>query len=155
MLYDIAKFLHVTGIVMLMGNITATAFWKVFADRTGNPVIIGFAQRLVTITDLSLTLWGIILTIVGGYGAAWIAGMNPFGPTWLVWSQIMFAVAGSIWLGLLVPIQIRQHRVAKTFAGGGTIPESYKRDSWNWIVWGVIGTVPLVTAVWLMIAKPY
>ncbi|OYY90727.1 MAG: hypothetical protein B7Y45_05925 [Sphingomonas sp. 28-66-16] len=155
MAYDIAKFLHITGIVMLMGNITATAFWKVFADRTGNPLIVGFAQRLVTITDWSLTFWGIILTIGGGYGALWIAGVSPFGSGWLIWSQVMFAVAGTIWLCLLVPIQIRQAKVAKTFARGGTIPEAYKRDSRNWIVWGLIGTVPLVAAVWLMVAKPY
>lgn len=155
MAYDIAKFLHITGIVMLMGNITATAFWKVFADRTGDARIIGFAQRLVTITDWSLTFWGIILTIGGGYGAAWIAGINPFGSAWLVWSQVMFVIAGMIWLVILVPIQVRQARVAKGFANGGEIPDSYRRDSLNWIIWGLIGTVPLVAAVWLMVAKPY
>ncbi len=155
MTYEIAKFLHITGIVMLMGNITATAFWKVFADRTGNPLIVGFAQRLVTITDWSLTFWGVILTIGGGYGAVWVAGIDPFGPAWLLWSQILFVVAGVIWLMLLVPIQIRQARVAKTFTGGSEIPESYRRDSRNWIIWGLIGTVPLVAAVWLMVAKPY
>ena len=155
MFYDIAKFLHITGIVMLMGNITATAFWKVFADRTGNPLIVGFAQRLVTITDLSLTLWGIILTIGGGYGAVWLAGIDPLGPRWLVWSQALFVVAGMIWLGVLVPIQVRQHRVARTFGGGGDIPEGYRRDSRHWIIWGLIGTVPLIAATWLMVAKPY
>lgn len=155
MVYDIAKFLHVTGIVMLMGNITATAFWKVFADRTGDPVVLRFAQRLVTITDLSLTLWGIILTITGGYGACWIAGINPFATPWLIWSQVMFVIAGMIWLIVLVPIQIRQARVARGFVAGGEIPDGYRRDSLAWIIWGVIGTVPLVAAVWLMIAKPY
>ena len=155
MAYDIAKFLHITGIGMLMGNITATAFWKVFADRTGDARIVGFAQRLVTITDWSLTFWGIVLTIGGGYGAAWIAGLDLFGSVWLVWSQVMFVAAGIIWLMILVPIQIRQARVAKSFAQGGEIPDSYRRDSRNWIIWGLIGTVPLVAAVWLMVAKPY
>mgnify|MGYP003388622767 FL=1 len=67
----------------------------------------------------------------------------------------MFVVAGMIWLVILVPIQVRQARVAKGFANGGEIPDSYRRDSLNWIIWGVIGTVPLVAAVWLMVAKPY
>ena len=91
----------------------------------------------------------------GGYGAAWIAGINPFGSAWLVWSQVMFVIAGMIWLVILVPIQVRQARVAKGFANGGEIPDSYRRDSLNWIIWGLIGTVPLVAAVWLMVAKPY
>nr|WP_310522723.1 DUF2269 domain-containing protein [Polymorphobacter sp.] len=155
MTYEIFKFLHITGIVMLMGNITATAMWKLFADRTGDARIIAFAQRLVTITDWSLTFWGIVLTIIGGYGALWVAGIDPFGERWLVWSQMLFVIAGLIWLGLLVPIQIRQARVAKSFAAGGAVPEGYRRDSRRWIVWGLVGTVPLVAATWLMVAKPF
>ncbi len=154
MLYDALKFLHITGIVMLMGNITATAIWKFFADRTADARIIAFAQRLVTITDWSLTFWGIILTIGGGYGALWAADISPLGEAWLVWSQALFVVAGLIWLGLLVPIQIRQARGARAFADGDEIPIAYKRDSRAWIVWGLVATVPLVGATWLMVAKP-
>ncbi len=155
MLYDIFKFLHVTGIIMLLGNITATAIWKFFADRTGDAKIIAFAQRLVTITDWSLTFWGIVLTIIGGYGAVWVAGIDPFGEGWLLWSQVLFVAAGLIWLGLLVPLQMRQARTARAFSGGGEVPESYRRDSRAWIFWGLIGTVPLVAATWLMVAKPF
>ena len=155
MAYEIAKFLHITGVVMLMGNITASAFWKVFADRTGDPRIIAFAQRLVTITDWSLTFWGVILTMGGGYGALWIAGASPFSGNWLIWSQILFIVAGLIWLGILVPIQIRQAGAARGFAKGEAITERFRRDSRRWITWGLISTVPLVAALWLMIAKPY
>lgn len=153
--YDVMKFVHITGIVMLLGNVTATAIWKFFADRTGDPRIIAFAQKLVTYTDWSLTFWGVILTMVGGYGALWVAGMGPFDAGWLVWSQLMFVAAGLIWLGLLVPIQIRQARAAKLFADGGAIPPAYVRDSRRWILWGLVSTVPLVAALWLMVAKPF
>ena len=154
-LYDLLKFLHITGIVMLMGNITATAIWKFFADRTGDARIIAFAQRLVTITDWSLTFWGIVLTTGGGYGAAYVGGLDLIGDRWLVWSQALFVVAGLIWLGLLVPIQIRQARAARRFAAGGEIPAGYRRDSRNWVIWGLVATVPLVAATWLMVAKPF
>ncbi|MFZ4689134.1 MAG: DUF2269 family protein [Polymorphobacter sp.] len=152
--YDILKFLHITGVVMLLGNITATAIWKLFADRTGDARIIAFAQKLVTYTDWSLTFWGIVLLTIGGYGATYVAGIDPFGERWLVWSQGLFVSAGLVWLGLLVPIQIRQARAAKLFAGGGEVPDSYRRDARSWILWGLIGTVPLVAATWLMVAKP-
>lgn len=154
-LYDLMKFLHITGVVMLMGNITATAIWKFFADRTGDPRIIAFAQKLVTYTDWSLTFWGIVLTMGGGYGALWAAGMGPLDAGWLIWSQVLFVVAGLIWLGLLVPIQIRQARAAKLFADSNTIPPAYRRDSRRWILWGLVSTVPLVAALWLMVAKPF
>ncbi len=155
MLYDALKFLHITGIIMLMGNITATAIWKFFADRTGDARIIGFAQRLVTITDWSLTFWGVVLTIGGGYGAAWVARIDVLGEGWLVWSQGLFLVAGLIWLAVLVPIQIRGARAARGFADGGIVTDAYRRDGRRWIIWGLVATVPLVAATWLMIAKPF
>ena len=43
---------------MLMGNITVTDIWKYFADRTQRPEILSFAQKLVTYTDWSMTVWG-------------------------------------------------------------------------------------------------
>ena len=76
---------------------TATAIWKLFSDRTRDPKIVSFAQRLITLTDWSLTFWGVVLTILGGYAAA---------------------------------------------------------ASRMWFVVGIISTVPLVAAVWMMIAKP-
>lgn len=154
MAYEICKFLHVTGIIMLLGNITATAIWKFFADRTGDPIVIAFAQKLVTYTDWSLTFWGIVLTIGGGYGAVHVAGLD-LGEGWLFWSQVLFVVAGVIWLGLLVPLQVRQARAARGFTAGGVIPESYRRQSRAWIAWGLVATVPLVAATWLMVAKPF
>jgi uncharacterized membrane protein len=154
-LYEVMKFLHITGVVMLMGNITATAIWKFFADRTDDPRIIAFAQKLVTYTDWSLTFWGVVLTMGGGYGLLWATGMGPLAAGWLIWSQLLFVAAGLIWLGLLVPIQVRQARAARQFADGAAIPDSYRRDSRRWLSWGLISTVPLVAALWLMVAKPF
>jgi uncharacterized membrane protein len=154
MLYEVLKFLHITGVVMLLGNVTATAIWKFFADRSGNPVVIAFAQRLVTLTDISLTLWGIILMVVGGYGALLVAKVSPFEGAWLVYSQACFVVSGVIWLGVLVPLQIRQARAARTFADGSAVPASYLRDCRLWTIWGLISFAPLIAATWLMTAKP-
>jgi uncharacterized membrane protein len=154
MLYEALKFIHITGVVMLLGNVTATAIWKFFADRSGNPVVIAFAQRLVTLTDISLTLWGIILMIVGGYGALLVAHISPFEGEWLVYSQVCFVVSGMIWLFVLLPLQIRQARAARAFRDGGPIPESYYSDCRLWIIWGLISFAPLVAATWLMSAKP-
>ena len=48
MLYSIFKFIHVLGVVVLLGNVTITAFWKVFADRTRNASLIAHAQYAVS-----------------------------------------------------------------------------------------------------------
>lgn len=154
MIYPVLKFLHILGVVLLVGNVTVTAVWKVFADRTHNAVVVAFGQRLVTITDWFLTGVGIALVVIGGYGMAWVGELNPFGAFWLVWAQVLFVLSGLIWAVVLIPAQIRQAREARGFEEGGEIPESYRRDASRWIWWGVVATVPLVAALWLMVVKP-
>jgi len=152
MLYDLAKFLHVTGVAMLMGNITVTAIWKFFADRDGRPEVLGFAQKLVTYTDWSMTFWGVVLIMASGYYMAISADFD-LGRGWLLWSQVLFVLAGMIWLLLIVPIQMKQARLAKAFSAGD-VGEDYRALSKRWLVWGLISTVPLVIVTWLMLAKP-
>jgi len=153
MVYEVAKFLHITGVAMLMGNITVTAIWKFFADRDGRPQVLGFAQKLVTYTDWSMTFWGVVLIMGGGYFMAASAGFA-LGEGWMLWSQIMFVLAGVIWLGLIVPIQIKQAKLARQFEADD-VGDEYRALSRMWLVWGLIATIPLVIATWLMVAKPF
>jgi uncharacterized membrane protein len=152
--FNIFKFVHLLGVILLVGNITVTAVWKVFADRTRDAPIVAFGQRLVTGTDFGLTVPGIVLTMVGGYGAMIEAQYDFPGPFWLLWSQISFVAAGLVWLGVLIPIQVIQARMAREFADAADVPEPYRRLARLWLVWGLIGTVPLVSALYLMIFKP-
>ncbi len=154
MTYEAAKFIHVMGVVMLLGNVTATAIWKLFADRTGDPKIVSFAQRLITLTDWSLTFWGVVLTIWGGYAAAAIGGLYLFSDRWLVIGQLLFVLSGALWLGILVPLQLRMARMSRQFENGAPIPPAYVAASRTWFIVGIISTVPLLAAVWVMIAKP-
>ncbi|MBR2536668.1 MAG: DUF2269 domain-containing protein [Hyphomicrobium sp.] len=153
MLYSVLKFLHVAGVVLLIGNVTITAFWKVYSDRSNDPRIVANAQRAVIAADWLFTFPAITLIIVGGYGMALIANMDLFADPWLVWGQVLFLISGALWLGVLVPVQIRQARAARIFEPDAPIPESYWRDGRRWLVWGIAATVPLVAATYVMIAK--
>ncbi|MEX1250053.1 MAG: DUF2269 domain-containing protein [Hyphomonas sp.] len=152
MIYDVAKFLHVTGVAMLMGNITVTAIWKFFADRDGRPEVLSYAQKMVTYTDWSMTVWGVVLIIGGGYFMA-ISAHYPLGQGWLLWSQILFVLSGLIWILAIVPIQVKQARLAKAFAKGD-VGEVYRSLSRRWLAWGLVSTFPLLVATWLMVVKP-
>ena len=154
-MYEFFKSLHILGIVLMAGNVTVTACWKVFADRTGKTQIISFAQWLVTVTDFSFTLSGGFLMVVGGYGAAYAGHLSLFATPWLALGQVMMAMAGAVWVGILIPIQIRQARWAQDFAIIGDVPEAYKKDSRTWLIWGLLSTVPLLVGLYLMVAKPY
>lgn len=154
MTYETAKFIHIIGIVILVGNVTATSIWKLFADRTGEARIVAFAQRLVTLTDWSLTFWGVVLTMGGGYAAAVIGRFDLLADGWLVMGQGLFLLSGALWLGVLVPLQMRMARMARQFATDGEVPRAYIRASRMWFVVGIASTVPLVAAAWVMVAKP-
>ena len=144
-MYALFKTVHIAGVVVLVGNVTITAYWKVLADRTSDPKLIAHAQHGVTVADWIFTLAGIVLILVGGYGAAAVAGLPLSGPAWLVVGQLLFAVSGLIWLAILIPIQIRQARMARSLIHDRASSAQYRRDSRNWLIWGILATVPLVS----------
>jgi uncharacterized membrane protein len=153
-MYALFKTVHLIGVILLVGNVTITAYWKVLADRTSDTKIVAHAQHGVTVADWLFTLAGILLLIIGGYGAAAVAGWSLTGPTWLVLGQILFAVSGLIWLVILIPIQIRQARTVRALRDDSALPAPYRRDSRIWLVWGILATVPLIAAIYVMVAKP-
>lgn len=151
-MYGAFKFIHVLGVVLLLGNVTASAVWKVFANRTRDGKVIAFAQKLVTYTDWSLTLGGVWFVVIGGYGMVYVARLNPW-EGWLLWGQGLFIGSGLIWLLKLIPLQVAQAKAAAAFSAGGAVDSEYWRLCRQWIFWGAVATVPLVIATYLMIAK--
>lgn len=146
--------MHILGVILLAGNITITAFWKVLADMSRDVKLIAFANRAVIIADWLFTLPGIVLTLVGGVSISLMGRWPLFEVSWLSWSVVWFVVAGLLWLGFLIPLQIRQHRAARLFLETGIIPDSYWRDAKSWIIIGLIATVPLLIILFLMVVKP-
>jgi len=148
------KTLHLLGVVLFLGNIVIVGWWKFMADRTGNPQIIAFAQRQVTLTDFIFTGGGSTLLLAAGWGNAALHGMDIFAIRWLSWGFWLFTISGSIWVAILIPIQIRQARMARGFANGGEIPSKYWQLGKQWMAWGTIATLlPLLNIYW-MVFKP-
>jgi uncharacterized membrane protein len=146
--------LHIFGVVLFLGNLIVTAVWKTLADRTKNPPVVAYGQRLVTITDFAFTATGAALIIVAGQVMAQDYGGVFSGPAWLTWGWSLFIASGVIWLTILIPIEVLQARLARGFRDGGLIPERYWRLSRLWATFGVIATIlPLVT-LYLMVFKP-
>ncbi len=124
------------------------------ADRTGNPVVIAFAQRQVTLTDFAFTAVGAILILAAGDTLAYSHYENTWRVPWIFWGRTLFIATGIIWLAGLVPIQFRLARLAKAFAGGGSIPPRYWALERIWIVLGTIAIVLPLVAVGIMVIKP-
>jgi uncharacterized membrane protein len=146
--------LHILGVVLFLGNIIVTALWKVLADRTKDPPVVAYAQRLVTITDICFTATGVVLIIVAGQVLADDYGGVFSGPAWLTWGWSLFIASGVIWVAVLIPIEVKQARLASEFRSAPAIPERYWRLSTLWAVFGAIATVLPLVNLYLMTVKP-
>ena len=151
--YNLLKLLHILGAVLLLGNIIVTAWWKAMADRSRDPVVLAFAQRQVTLTDIVFTAVGVLL--LGGSGYAMVfTGPWSLETPWIDWGQTLFLATGLIWVGILIPIQVAQARMARAFAGGGEIPVRYRQLSALWMGFGMVAVVLPLAAFSLMVLKP-
>ncbi|OUR88108.1 hypothetical protein A9Q92_03475 [Methylophaga sp. 42_8_T64] len=152
--YLVLKTLHIIGAVLFLGNIIVTGWWKIMANRTGNPIIIAFAQRQVTLTDFVFTAGGSTLLFGAGIANVILNNLNIMTTVWLAWGLGLFTLSGIIWAAILIPIQIKQAREAKQFTSKTVISKQYWRREMQWYIYGIIATIlPLISVV-LMVLKP-
>ena len=124
------------------------------ANKTGNPVIIAFAQRQVTLTDYVFTAGGAAILFVAGVVNAMIHEIEIMQIKWLVWGVVLFSLSGLIWVFILIPIQRKQAKASREFSIDGAIPENYWRREFWWYVFGIIAIIlPLLNLYW-MVFKP-
>ena len=151
--YQLLKSIHFLGVAIFLGNIIVTAVWKMLADKTKSPSIVAYAQRLVTITDFAFTAVGVLLILVTGRMMAVRFGdINDV--LWLSWGWRLFIASGVIWVFILIPIQIKQAKLAKDFSTKQEIPNSYWVLAKYWIVFGIIATLLPLANLYLMVVKP-
>jgi len=147
------KSIHMLGIVVFLGNIIVTGVWKYHADATQRPEVIAFAQRLVALTDWIFTLGGVILILIGGFGMVGVAGLDIATTPWLRLGLTLFGISGVIWVVILIPIQVAQARIARTFATGGEIPVRYWWLNRQWYIWSSAATVLPLLNLYVMVHK--
>ena len=156
--YNTLKIIHLFGVIIFMGNIIITGWWKTMADRTGDHRVIAFAQRQVTVTDWIFTLGGVIIVLLAAYGMVYHMNEDIMaeihGTRWLWWGFYLFVASGVIWAFILIPVQIIQARMAHKFAETGHIPARYWLYGKIWLWFGILAIIiPLANIYWMVI-KP-
>jgi len=146
------KTLHLLGVILFLGNIIVTAFWKVMADRTRELAVIRFAVRATNGADVLFTFGGIVLLAVAGHAMAASGGMLQL--PWLRWAYALFALTGLLWAGILIPVQRAQARLLYPLPREAAVPSSYWRLSVIWAVAGALATLLPLAIVVLMVIKP-
>jgi len=148
-MYALWKFVHVFGVVLLLGNAIITALWKARADRSRDPKVIAHAARTTIVADRVFTWPGVVLVAAGGYAMAARRPWPLHGLPWLDWGQGLFYLAVLLWIVVLVPAQRR----LAALADAGSLTDDYALVSRRWAMWGGIVTLLLVIVLFLMVTK--
>ena len=151
--YLVLKLVHVVAVVAFLGNISTGLFWKAIADRSGKSEIVAHTLRGIILSDRLITIPSIIVILIAGFGAASIGGWTILGTGWILWSLILFIIAGIAF----VPVSRAQRELADLAESGGpgfVASVAYRRLSHRWELWGGIALLAPLLAVVLMVLKP-
>ena len=154
--YQTLKILHLFGVIIFMGNIIITGWWKTMADRTGDARTIAFAQNQVTVTDWIFTFGGVLILLIAAFGMVYQMNSDImaeiYSTNWLWWGYHLFLISGIIWVVVLLPMQTLQARMARKFAETGDIPDRYWLYGKIWLWFGILATlIPLANIYWMVV----
>jgi uncharacterized membrane protein len=150
--YLIVKWIHIISSTLLFGTGLGSAFYLFFASRTRDPRVIAVVVKYVVIADWLFTTPTMILQPASGFYLVRLAGF-PL-TSWLLWSIVLFLVAGAAWLPV-VWMQIQMRKIAESAAlTGSALPDTYWKFLRAWVALGIIAFVALVIVFYLMVAKP-
>jgi uncharacterized membrane protein len=141
----VARAVHVTAAVLLLGNVVVTGFWAAYLRRRGDVVAFRAVARAVLLADLLFTLGGGVLLTVSGILLVLWRGYDPAATPWLAQGIVALALATLVWLVVLLPDQWRMARAADDARLG--------RVFVRWSVVGWLDTLLLFAGLWAMVTR--
>jgi len=149
------KLVHILAVVMFIGNIVTGVFWHKHAQRTRDPRLIAHAMDGVIRSDRLFTMPGVLLIIASGVFAAIRGGFPILGTGWILWTLVLFAISGLVFMIRLAPMQRQMRAHAQAGAAGGNFDfAAYCRLSRRWDAWASVATVTPLAGLALMVLKP-
>jgi uncharacterized membrane protein len=146
------KLVHILAVVMFIGNIVTGVFWHRHALRTRDPRLIAHAMDGVIRSDRLFTMPAVLVILASGILAAIQGGFPILGTGWILWTIVLFVIAGLVFGMRLGPLQRRMRDLAQ--AGGAFDIEAYHRLSRQWEFWGAVATGAPLIGLGLMVLKP-
>jgi uncharacterized membrane protein len=141
------KTIHVLAAILFVGNVIVTGIWAQMSYNARKSSDFLLAARAIVVTDWWFSVGAGSVLVQSGIWLAYFRGTPIWGTPWI--RQAILALSGStlLWLLVVVPAQ----RVMKRSSHDEVaLSAAFRR----WGIAGWVATVPLVYAVWCMVAKP-
>jgi uncharacterized membrane protein len=151
--YLIVKWLHILSSTLLFGTGLGSAFYMLLVSLSKDVRATAVVVRHVVLADWLFTTPAIIIQPLTGFYLLYLLGI-PLGSAWIVWTIVLYLVAGACWLPV-VWLQIRMQGIAETAVQNNTaLPAIYWRYLKIWTALGFPAFFALVIVFYLMVAKP-
>lgn len=151
---NLLLFIHVLGVIMLLGNAFTVTFWKVRADYGKDLSLKLQTAKNIMILDYIFTLPSIAMILISGHLLASQAGYSVFTWSWLGLAYCLFIVSGIIWIFALLPLQIKMIKHGERSYEQNTMTREFAQASRSWNIFGILATVTPIVSMILMVWKP-
>ncbi|HEX8606788.1 MAG TPA: DUF2269 domain-containing protein [Pseudoduganella sp.] len=151
--YVLVKWLHILSATFLFGTGIGSAWYLLLTVVSRNVAAIAAVSRIVVLADWVFTATTMVVQPLTGFYLVHIAGY-PLDSLWIVWSVILFVMAGLCWLPV-VWLQMRLRDLSAAAVAGNTpLPPLFWRYFKVWVVLGIPAFFAFLAVFWLMVAKP-
>jgi Predicted integral membrane protein (DUF2269) len=155
-LYSWFVFAHLFGLVLFAISHGASAFMAFRLRSARDPKVV---TALLEVGSMSIgpMYIGLLLLIVGGLGAAWVA--NLWGQAWIIASIVVFIVVLVAMWAVASPYYMNLRKELAEVGPDGNSKMSQEAlaaqlDSRRPEILTAVGTIGLLLLVWLMVIKP-
>jgi uncharacterized membrane protein len=151
----VLKLVHVSAVILFIGNMVIGLFWKGHGDRTRAPSVMAHTLEGIIRCDRYFTVPSVLVIIGSGVLMARLASLPLLGTGWILWSLVLFTISGVAFAWQIAPLQTRLLALAREKGGPGSLDRAaYRRLSLRWEVWGIFAIVTPLAALALMVFKP-
>jgi uncharacterized membrane protein len=145
------KLLHVVAVILFLGNITTGLFWHRHAERTRDPKLLAHTMDGIIRSDRLFTVPGVFAIILAGVATAMVGKLPILSTSWILWSLVLFAIAGVVFVAKVGPLQRRMLDLARASSFDW---DAYRKLTKSWELWGAIALLTPIGALVLMVLKP-
>ena len=154
-MYLVLKLLHVSAVVMFLGNIITGLFWHRHAARTRDPRLLHHAMDGILRSDRWFTNPAAATIAITGVATALVGHIPILRTHWIAGGLALFIASGLVFVARVTPLQKQLRDLARTGLESGAFDHPrYEALARRWELWGAVALLLPLAAFVLMILKP-
>ena len=149
------KLIHITSVIMFLGNIITGLFWAARAHKSRDFKMISTTFQNIIKSDRYFTGPGVLGITISGFAAAINGGFPILGTGWIFLGIVLFSISGIIFGIYVAPLQKKIYKFANAVGTSENEWKVYEKLYKQWEIWGFLATITPIGAMAIMVLKPF